>query len=192
MPKIILGVSNRHLHLSTSDFKLLFGYEQPTKKADLLQPGQFAAQETVTLKTAKAELKNVRLIAPFRPYTQVEISQTDAYFLGLKPPVRDSGDLNGAAKIAIIGPAGEIERDAAILAARHLHLTPQDQIELGLVHQSEISVKIQTESDNPRAGIIFTKVRLKINPQAQLELHLDTDEANAALAQTGDKVIILK
>lgn len=192
MPKIILGVSNRHLHLSASDFKLLFGYEQATKKIDLLQPGQFAAQETVTLKTTKAQLKNVRLIAPFRDYTQVEISQTDAYFLGLKPPVRDSGDLNGAAKITIIGPAGEIERDAAILAARHLHLTPQDQIELGLVHQSEISVKIQTESDNPRAGIIFTKVRLKINPQAQLELHLDTDEANAALAQTGDKVIILK
>lgn len=192
MSKIILGVSNRHLHLSASDFKLLFGYDQPIKKADLLQPGQFAAQETVNLKTAKAELKNVRLIAPFRPYTQVEISPTDAYFLGLKPPVRDSGDLNGAAKITIVGPAGKIEREAAILAARHLHLTPQDQINLDLTNQSEISIKLQTEINNPRDEMIFTKVRLKVSPQAQLELHLDTDEANAALAHTGDEVIILK
>lgn len=192
MSKITLGVSNRHLHLSASDFKLLFGYDQPTKKVDLLQPSQFAAQETVILKTVKAQLKNVRLIAPFRDYTQVEISQTDAYFLGLKPPVRDSGDLNGAAKITIIGPAGELEREAVILAARHLHLTPQDQIELGLANQSEISIKLQTEPNNPRGEVIFTKVRLKVSPQAQLELHLDTDEANAAFAQTGAEVIILK
>lgn len=202
MTKITLGISNRHLHLTESDYRQLFGDQPLTKRNDLSQPGQFAAQQTVTLFTDKNTLENVRLIGPFRAYTQVEISQTDARHLGITPPVRDSGDLTGAAKIGLRGPAGSLELPVAILAARHLHLTPTNRHTLNLDNVEEISVTIKnsqnsgsipelTTKPNPRGGVVFSHVHLKVDPQAALELHLDTDEANAALANSGDTVEIL-
>ncbi len=189
MQKIPLAISNRHLHLTAADYQILFGDEKISVRNNLSQPGQFAANQTVTLKTFKNILEKVRLIGPFRPYTQVEISQTDAYFLGLTPPIRMSGDLTNAAKITIVGPAGSIEREAAILAARHLHLTAADRQSLHLENISEITVRLDNLS--PRSPIILSHVQLKEDSQAALELHLDTDEANAALARPSDFAEIL-
>lgn len=189
MTKVPVAISNHHLHLTQTDYQILFGDQPLMKKNDLSQTGQFAAQQTVTLQTAKNKIDKVRLIGPCRLYTQVEISQTDAYWLGLQPPVRMSGDLTGAAKITIVGPVGKIEREAAILAARHLHLTATDRIALGLEGKTEIDIRLTNNS--PRSPMIFSHVQLKDDPQATLELHLDTDEANAALTQNGDEAEIL-
>ncbi len=184
--KVILGVSNRHLHLSAEDWHILFGEQILTKRNDLLQPEAFAAEQTVTLRTPKNELKNVRIIGPLRPYTQVEISQTDAYFLGLQPPIRNSGELQDAAKITLIGPNGQVERAVAILAARHLHLSPEEKKAQGWEKTEQVSVRLGGEK-----GLTYHHVYLKTAPAAVLELHLDTDEANAAGAKTGDQAEIL-
>ncbi|MDO5561402.1 MAG: phosphate propanoyltransferase [bacterium] len=185
--QIPLGVSNRHLHLNTSDYQTLFGEQPLIKRNDLSQPGQFAAEQTVSLKTDKGQIDKVRLIGPLRPYTQVEISQTDAYKLGLNPPVRDSGNLDQAAVIEIIGPQGNVTKAAAIIAARHLHLTPADRKRMNLENTNEVKIQLLGEK-----GAIFDNVRLKVDENYALECHLDTDEANSCLAKTGDWVEILQ
>ena len=103
--KVLLGVSNRHVHLTNEDYKTLFGDEPLGKVKDLVQPGQFSSDKKVTIKTEKKAIENVRLLGPLRSYTQVEISKTDSFSLGLNPPMRNSGDLDGAETIIIIGPA---------------------------------------------------------------------------------------
>ena len=124
--KIKIGVSARHVHLSLDDFKILFGSNHKlTKINDLNQPGEFAAAEMVTIKTEKGQIENVRIIGPIRPYTQVEISKTDAYVLGLNPPVRNSGDLIGSEPITIMTDKGVINKPyGCIIATRHIHIAP--------------------------------------------------------------------
>ncbi|MDP1551706.1 MAG: PduL/EutD family phosphate acyltransferase, partial [Methanobacteriaceae archaeon] len=119
-----VGVSNRHLHLSKKDLWVLFGenYKLQVYK-DLAQPGQYAAKETVTIVGPKGEIENVRVLGPLRAATQVEISLTDSYELGIKAPVRESGDLSGAPSLFLRGPAGQVEvMESAILAWRHIHM----------------------------------------------------------------------
>lgn len=186
MTEIKLGVSNRHVHLHAADYQKLFGEEPLTVKRWLVQPAQFASNQTVTLKTAKGQIEHVRVMGPLRPYTQVELSRTDCYKLGLEAPSRQSGDLAGAATVTIIGPSGEITASAAIVAARHLHLNPQERIALGLEQVDEIAVHV-----GQKRAIVFEHVQLKCDPQATLEFHLDTDEANACDGQTGDDVAII-
>lgn len=185
--QIPLGVSNHHLHLNADDYQVLFGEQPLTKRNDLSQPGQFAAEQTVSLKTDKGRIDKVRLIGPLRPYTQVEISQTDAYKLGITAPVRDSGNLDQAATIEIVGPQGSVTKAAAIIAARHLHLTPTDRKKLALENVDEVKIQLLGEK-----GAVFEHVQLKVDENYALECHLDTDEANGCLAKTGDQVIILR
>lgn len=181
---IQVGVSARHVHLSKQDLQLLFGEDYKlTKKADLTQPGQFASEETVTIKGSKSSIERVRILGPVREQTQVEISLTDSFKLGINAPLRLSGDLKDAGEVTIIGPNGEIKRNAAIVAARHIHATPDDAKKYGLTQNSIISLKIKGE----REGIL-DNIKVRINDNFFFETHIDTDEANAFLIKNGDKV----
>ena len=181
--KVSIGVSNRHVHLSKENLEILFGenYELE-KKNNLTQPGQFAANEVVTIKTDKSEINNVRVLGPVRNYTQVEISKTDAYKLGLNPPVRNSGELDNSSPITIIGPNGSVElKEGCIIAARHIHILPSQMKSYGLEGKEMVNVKLDSEK-----GGIITNVYLKVSDEAFFELHLDTDDANAHLIKNGD------
>ena len=184
--KINVGISNRHVHLNNEDYKILFGDIPLTKRNDLTQPGMYACNETVTIKGTKRSIENVRVLGPLRDYTQVEISKTDAYFLGCNPPVRNSGDLEDADSIIIIGPYGEIERKAAIIATRHIHVDKKIREEHHLENIDVVSVKISGE----KSGII-ENVYLKDSEEAYFEIHLDTDDANAFMLKQDDEVEII-
>ena len=184
--KVILGISNRHVHLTEEDYKILFGNEPLGKVKDLVQPGQFSSDKKVSIKTEKRTIENVRLLGPLRSYTQVEISKTDSFSLGINPPMRNSGDLEGAETVTIIGPVGEVTRPCCILANRHLHINPQQRQELGLVGINKVSARIDGEKKT-----LFEDVYIKEDPSFTLELHLDTDDGNGALASTGEEVEIL-
>ena len=139
------------------------------------------------IKTNKDKLENVRVIGPFRNYTQVEISKTDAYKLGINPPIRDSGDLTDSETVEIIGPVNKITRKCCIIANRHIHITRQQKQELNLENLKEVAVSFEGEK-----GLIFDHVKLKECTEAELELHLDTDDANAGFLKTGNIGRIIK
>lgn len=183
--KVLLGISNRHVHLTEDDYKILFGEEPLGKVKDLVQPGQFSSDKKVTIKTEKRAIDGVRLLGPLRKYTQVEISKTDSFSLGLNPPIRNSGDLEGAEVVTIIGPVGEVTKPCCILANRHLHINPTQRKELGLVGIEKVAAKIVGEKTT-----IFEDVFVKESEDYTLELHLDTDDGNGSLAKTGDEVEI--
>ncbi len=152
------------------------------KKNDLNQPLQFASTALVTLKTSKSKIDNVRVLGPVRNYTQVEISKTDAYKLGLNPPIRNSGDLESSSPITIVGPNGSIDiSEGCIIATRHIHILPSQVKLYGLEGVEKVSVKINGEK-----GGIITNVYLKVSDDSYFELHLDTDDANAHLVKNGD------
>lgn len=181
--KVSIGVSNRHVHLTLDHLKILFGenYELE-KKCDLNQPGQYSSTSLVTLKTDKDKIENVRVLGPVRNYTQVEISKTDAYKLGLNPPIRNSGDLKGSSSITIIGPKGKIKIDeGCIIATRHIHILPSQVKAYNLEGVEKVNVKLNGEK-----GGIITNVYLKVSDDAYFEMHLDTDDANAHLIKNGD------
>lgn len=181
--EIPIGVSNRHVHLSKEHLQILFGedYQLEVLK-QLKQATDFASTAKVTLSTLKNNIENVRVIGPLRKATQVEISKTDAYFLGLNPPIRDSGDLKGSAPITIVGPRGSIQlAEGCIIASRHLHIPASLRTELGLDQVSEVSVQLGEE----KSGIL-EHVHLKSNEDYTLELHIDTDDANAHFVTSKD------
>ncbi|MGN0434629.1 MAG: phosphate propanoyltransferase, partial [Bilifractor sp.] len=162
------------------------GY-QLTKKKDLMG-GQFASNEQVTIVGLKLRaIENVRILGPVRKQTQVEISATDARTLGIKAPIRQSGDIAGSAPIAIVGPKGAIYlNEGAIVAMRHIHMSPRDAEAAGLKNGDIVSVK----ADNDR-GTIFNHVVIRVDKSFTLEMHIDTDEANAAGIKQGDTVTII-
>lgn len=183
---INVGVSNRHVHLTKDDLEILFGEGYKlTKKVDVKQPSQYASDETVTIKTDKDEIKNVRILGPVRDYTQVEISKTDAYKLGLNPPITDSGDLLNSEVITIIGPKSSITKKCCILVRRHIHVTNDDKIKYNL--PDIVSIKV-----NGNRGGILNNVYVKASNEAYFELHIDTDEANAFNLKNNDIVEIIK
>lgn len=184
--KITVGISNRHVHLNNDDYRILFGERELIKRNDLSQPGTFASELTVTIKGPKKEINNVRVLGPNRSYTQVEVSKTDSYALGINPPVRSSGDLEGASAITIIGPNGELTKNCAIIANRHIHVDQKIREERGLVGVDQVRVKILGEK-----GGIIDHVYLKDSEEAYFELHLDTDDANAFLLSQDDEVEII-
>lgn len=184
--KITVGISNRHIHLNEEDYKLLFGDTPFEIRNELKQPTMFASTLTVSITGSKRTIDNVRVLGPIRSYTQVEISKTDAYTLGVNPPVRNSGDLEGAGEITITGPMGSITRNAAIIAARHIHVNEEIRKEHGLVGIDKVSVKKVGEK-----GAILDDVRLKDSELAYFELHLDTDDANALLLNQDDELEII-
>jgi len=186
---IPVGVSSRHLHLTREHLNILFGPGYELKRDfNLTQLGQYAAKEKVTLIGPKGSLEGVRILGPMRDQTQIEISKTDAYRLGLDPPVRDSGILGGSPGITIVGPVGrETIKEGVILALRHVHMNPQDAKEFGVVDK-EI-VKIEVKGDR---ALIFDEVIVRVSDKYVLDFHVDTDEANAAGLKTGDSVWLIK
>lgn len=186
--KVILGVSNRHVHLKEEDYKTLFGDEPINKIKDLRQPGQFASDKFVTIKNGERQIEHVRVLGPIRNYTQVEISRTDAYTLKLNPPIRTSGQLEGSSPITIIGPKGELNlKEGCILANRHIHISPEEVKQYNLEGIKKVKVKIDGEK-----GGILNNVYLKILEPSLLEMHIDTDEGNAFGVKTGDELEIIE
>jgi len=187
--EVPVGVSNRHIHLSQQDVETLFGEgHQLTKKKELMG-GQYACEECCTIVGLKLRaIENVRVLGPARKETQVEISQTDARKLGINVPVRESGDIGGSAPIAIVGPKGAIYcKEGCIIAARHIHMSPADASHAGLSDGDYVSVTV----DNER-GTTFDKVKIRVDESFTLEMHIDTDEANASEICTGNKVKIVR
>ena len=175
--KVQVGLSNKHLHLSKDHVEALFGAgHQLTHKKDLVQPGQFACEEVVDIVGPKGTIKNVRVLGPERPQTQVEVAMTDARGLGIKAPIRESGDLAGTPGCKIVGPAGEIEiEEGVIVALRHIHLSLEEAEEAGVKDKDWVSIKLEGER-----ALVFDKVLIRASNKFKAECHLDTDEGNAA------------
>ncbi|MCX6740925.1 MAG: phosphate propanoyltransferase [Candidatus Parcubacteria bacterium] len=178
MVKIIVETSARHVHISQEHLKQLFGKGyQLSRLHDLSQSAEFAAKEQVIVKTDKNSFNNVRIVGPVRGQTQVEISQTDANFLGLIPPIRRSGDLAGSEQCILIGPQGQVVlREGVIISKRHIHINPQSLSKFGLKAGQTVSVKI----DQKERGLIFNNVDVRVEDKFSPAMHVDTDEANAA------------
>jgi len=183
------AISNRHVHLSREHVDILFGkgYEL-TKLKDLSQKGQFACNEKVDIVGPQGVLKGVRVLGPARKETQVEVSITDCYVLGLNPPVRMSGDIKGSPGGKLIGPLGEIElKEGIIIAARHIHMDPESARKLGIKDKEKVRVKVRGIR-----GLVFDETIVRVDNSFVNELHLDTDEGNAAYIKNGDYVEIIK
>jgi putative phosphotransacetylase len=186
--RVPLGVSNRHIHLSKEHLGQLFGtdYELMVLK-DLSQPGQFAARETVEIIGPRGSIERVRILGPCRKQTQLEISKTDGFALGLQAPVRDSGELDRTPGIRIKGPAGEVKTDSGvIIAARHIHFHTTDADKYGIRDKDVLKVKVVGER-----GLIFENVVARVHHAYALEMHIDTDEANAAGLKNKDTIEVL-
>lgn len=184
--EIPVGVSNRHIHLSQEDLDILFGkgYDL-TEMKNLKQPGQFAAKETVYIAGPKGCLFNVRVLGPVRKSSQVEISKTDSFILGIKNcPLRESGDLKGSEKICVIGPNGNVVlNENVIIAKRHIHMNSDEAKGFNVENGEMVNVITSGERKT-----IFGDVVVRVNDSYKLELHLDTDEANAASLSSNDNV----
>ena len=175
--KVLVGISARHVHLSKEDLETLFGkgYELTVKK-ELSQPGQFASNERVKVIGSKSEFPAVSILGPCRKETQVELAMTDARTIGIKAPIRESGKLEGTPGCKIIGPCGEIEIDhGVIIAQRHVHLNDEQAAEAGVKDGDVVSIKIEGER-----GLVFDNVLVRAGVKHEREVHLDTDEGNAA------------
>ena len=182
-----IGVSARHVHLTQEHVEVLFGPGyQLTKKKELMG-GQFASNEQVTIVGTKLRaIENVRILGPVRSASQVEISMTDARTLGVAPVVRNSGDIAGSAPIALVGPKGALYlKEGCIVAKRHIHMSPADAAAAGVTDKDVVSVVAVNER-----GTTFDEVLVRVDPSFTLEMHIDTDEANAAQLKTGDAVVI--
>ena len=184
-----VGVSARHIHQTQEQVEALFGEGYQLTKKKGLMGGQFASNETVTIVGLKLRaIENVRILGPVRSKSQVEISATDALRLGVKAPIRESGNIAGSAAIAVVGPKGAIYlNEGCIVAKRHIHMAPQDAMAAG-VHDGDI---VSVKADNER-GTTFNNVQIRVDDSFTLEMHIDTDEANAAKIATGDTVRIIK
>ena len=184
-----IGVSARHIHLTQADLEVLYGPGyQLTKKKELMG-GQYASNELVTIVGLKLRaIENVRILGPCRKFSQVEISATDAMKLGIKAPLRESGDIAGSAPIALVGPKGALYlKEGCIIASRHIHMSPKDAAAAGVKDGDYVSVK----ADNER-GTTFNNVKIRVDDSFTLEMHIDTDEANASGIATGTAVTIIK
>ena len=176
MKEFIVETSARHVHVTREDLDILYGKDYKlTVKKNLSQPGEFVSEEKVTVKGPKGELK-FSILGPERKATQVEVSFTDARNLGLTPPIRESGHLDGACPCTIVGPNGEVESKGSVnVKKRHLHATEADAKELGVTNGEIVKVAV----DSPDRKVIFDDVVVRVSDKYSLAMHLDTDEANA-------------
>jgi len=186
--KVEVGISNKHLHLSDADLAALFGAgHKLSPKKELKQPGQYAAEEVVDIVGPKGTLKNIRVLGPTRKESQVELAQTDARSIGLSLPVRESGVLDGSPGVKLIGPKGEIQLPkGAIIALRHIHLSPAQAQEAGVKDKDWVTVKTSGER-----SLIFENVLIRSGDGHLREMHVDTDEGNAAGITNNDIVEII-
>ncbi len=180
---IPLAISARHVHLDRSAMDVLFGSgSELSELRPLFQPGQFAAEEEVTLLGPRGRIEGVRVLGPLRRATQVEISRTDEFQLGVDAPIRRSGQLSGSAPITLIGPAGTLHLEEGLICARrHIHMTPADAEDYGVADGDEVEIRI----DGGPRDLTFGDVLIRVRPSFKLEMHIDTDEANAAELSPG-------
>lgn len=187
---IPVGISNRHIHLTQEHLEILFGKGyQLTHMKDLSQPGQYACKETLTIVGPSLRpIENVRVLGPLRKASQVEISRTDSYTLKIKPPVRESGDIAGSAPITIIGPKGVVSlTEGCIIANRHIHMSPEDALRFNVKDGDYVTVDSMSERRTR-----FFDVQIRVHRDFRLEMHLDTDDANAAGIACGSTVRIVR
>lgn len=175
--QVPIAVSARHVHLTEQHIAILFGQGATlTNDFDLSQPGQFAAHERVTIRGPKGQFDNVRVLGPARSASQVEISKTDSFTLGINPPIRQSGHISGSEPITIIGPHGEVHMDeGCIIAKAHIHMHPNDAEQFGVTDGELVDVVV--DSERP---ITFHNVVIRVSESFQLDMHIDTDEGNAS------------
>ena len=187
--KIPISSSVRHVHLSQAHVETLYGPgHQLTRKADLSQPGQYACEEMVTLVGPKSSIPKVRVLGPARSETQVEISRSDEFTLGIDAPIRASGDLKDSIGIRVEGPKGAVDLARGVIQAqRHIHMSPSDAIRFGVKDKDWVMVRVGGER-----GIVFDDVLVRVNEQYRLDMHLDTDEANAADLYPGSFGVLIK
>lgn len=183
--EIPVEISARHVHLSKADMEALFGANYTlTRKRDLSQPGQYLCEERVKLVTEAGQIANVAVLGPERKETQVELSLTDARTLGLKAPIRLSGDLRNAADVIIVGPKGVITaKGSVIIAKAHVHMTPADATRYGVEHGQSVSIRMGTER-----SVTLNDVQIRVSKDFRLAVHIDYDEANAAQVSGGQIV----
>lgn len=188
--EIPVGISNRHIHLSREHVDILFGKDyQLTKLKDLSQPGQYACKEQLTLVgPSMRAIEGVRVLGPERKKSQVEISRTDSFTLKVKPPVRESGDIKGSAPVTIIGPKGIVTLDeGCIIANRHIHMSEDEGKRFGVKDGEYVDVLLNGERKS-----LFYDVQIRVHKDFRLEMHIDTDDANAAGVGNGFKATIMK
>lgn len=184
-----IALSNRHIHLSQEDLNILFGNDyELTKIKDLSQPGQYACDEKVDTVGPKGTIKGVRILGPVRGVTQFELSVSDAFTLGVKPMVKNSGDIDGTPGVKLIGPKGEVElKEGVIVAARHIHMHTSDGKDFGVADKDVVSIKVGGER-----GLVFNNVLVRVSDSYALEMHVDVEEGNAAGVKNGNLVELIK
>ncbi len=186
---VLVETSARHVHVTQEALETLFGagYEL-TKKKDLSQPGQFACEERVQVVGEKSSFPSVSILGPVRNACQVELSASDARSIGVKAPVRESGDIAGSGACKLVGPKGEVElKEGVIIAKRHIHMTPEDAEKYGLQDKQVVSVEIKSAE----RSLVFGDTVVRVSPKFALAMHIDTDESNAVMAAPGTMGIIL-
>jgi putative phosphotransacetylase len=185
---IPVALSARHVHLCQAHVEALFGNgHKLTPSSELSQPGQFAARETVEIVGPKRSIPGVRVLGPARAATQAELSFTDGVVLGINLPVRPSGDIAGSPGAHLIGPRGAVKlAEGLIVASRHVHCSPDDARRLGLADKQQVYVRVPGTR-----GLVFDGVLVRVDPSFRTELHLDTDEGNAAGIRPGGVVELL-
>lgn len=186
---IPVAISARHIHLTTEAVAKLFGEGHSlTEYKPLSQPGQFACEERLDIVGPKRTIKGVRVLGPTRRANQVEISRTDEFFLGIDAPVRDSGDVKGSAGVKLVGPKGELTlTEGVICARRHIHMRPEDAEHFGVEDKDVVEVAIDSEGRD----LVFGDVLIRVSPKYALEMHIDTDEANAAELNRGAEGLLV-
>lgn len=187
---IPVGISNRHIHLSREHVDILFGKGyQLTKLKDLSQPGQFACKEQLTIiGPSMRAIEGVRVLGPERKASQVEISRTDSYVLKVKPPVRESGDIKGSSPITVIGPRGIVTlNEGCIIANRHIHMSIDEAAAFGVQDGEYVDVELCGERKT-----LFYDVQIRAHKDFRLEMHIDTDDANAAGVANGFGARLIK
>jgi len=186
--KLPIALSNKHVHLSQADIETLFGAgHQLVEFKPLSQPGQYACEEKVDLVGPKGTIKGVRVLGPARPNTQVEISLADGFTLGVKAPIKESGDIEGTPGVKLVGPAGEVElTEGVIVASRHIHMSLDDTAKFGVKDKQIVKVR----TFGPRS-IVFENVLVRANANFALEMHVDVEEGNAAAVRNGDMVELI-
>ncbi len=190
LPLVPISVSARHVHLRRATLEALFGSGHELEPlVPLHQPGQFAARETVTLIGPRGRLPHVRVLGPLRDHDQVEISRTDELALGIEAPVRESGDLACTPGLQLEGPAGSHVLESGVLRAlRHIHMSPEDAARFGVRDQDRVDVAVCGHE----RGLTFSDVIVRVSPRFRLEMHVDTDEGNAAGLVPGDMGLLIR
>jgi putative phosphotransacetylase len=188
--RVTINLSNRHIHVSEQDLEALFGKgHRLTRTKDLGQPGQFACEETVTIKGPKGEFKGVRILGPERKETQCEILASDQFKLGVPGcPTRESGQLEGSFPMEVVGPAGSVKKERGlIIAKRHIHFDPEAARRFDVADKELVALRVPGER-----GAVFDNVVCRVSPSYALECHLDFDEGNAVGIGNGTMGEVIK